>query len=582
MIKSYFSYDHMYLWGDAPWVDHISYINGLAQWMGKELALNDTPYTGRTIADPMSDPAYMPKTKSWNDPEVVNYWSDKGILMSVLSQAGKYWVCMCPEKVCNDRMHKVPALCVFHQERIDPYWAVRTVEKYKHYNEMLADTQDFMIVYLVSEGPDLDRIYLNIMQEAFILFPADLTKVWLDVTLPLEKGVKLADIPEFFYFDEKTMQPADPDANIEHFGRLNIPYVNVGNRWGNRDSLTRGLIMNYARNEGTCDRHRLLHSQAGKDFMYGILLEWKYNTVYDEGLVKYWDDMGLVFGSHEKNGERWLSFVPKGAFEEDCEKLPCVLCLQEVYPGNEHLSVTCEGYFHELLKIAAQGECIVLCFVLEDPDSNDLFVDILAEAKTMFPIEDTRVYTIGHSHDGSFARVFTYRHPELIAALATLGNGMNLASSAETGNPVGGTDDGEAKRISKIQMPVINLVGELETEFPKIDSPAFRTWVKQYQRRLVACDCPMKSYEELRDIQINGTKAERSSHIPADKEEVLWLDGSEHYIIDIKNNSGKYWLRSVVHENMPHTTNPVMLKLAWSFLRRFSKDQTTGEIIELY
>lgn len=582
-MNRYYNYPHKELWDGKLWQDHISYINGLAQWLGENIPKNEASYAHREVAEPLNDPDYRPKTESLDDHEVIGYWAAKGIRMTVLSQGGKRWVAMVPEKAIVDRENsRLPALVVFHKEDYsNPWWAMRTVAHYKAYNENLAANPDHMIVYLVSEGADIDRIYLNIMQEAFILYPADLDKIYIDVHQVLRAGVSLNELTGFRYFDEQG-NPANPDQAIEKFGALEIPAVNVGNRWGNRDSLARGLVMEYAMNEGIYDRQWYLHSATGKKMAEGLNMEYRFDSVLMPGFAEYWAERGLEFKVHTYRGERYMTMAPIGALEEPEKKLPVLLALQEVYPGNEHLAVASMSYFYEAMDIAAQGECILLFFVLEDPDSNDIALEILKEAERNYPIDPTRVYVTGHSHDGGFARIFSYRHPEVVAAVAVMGNGVGLASSKETGNPVGGTEDDQLEALSKINLPIINVGGAREHRTPDAASLSFAQFARAWQRRLAVCRCAPKTVEEIAAAQTSDDLVERKIGVPFDHTEVLWLDGFEHYIGDLINAEGKHWTRMVCIDNSPHTVTASMLTVCWSFLRRFARDLETGEVIERY
>lgn len=117
MINYHYNYPHKELWDGKLWQDHVSYMNGLAQWLGEHTPKNEKPYAHREVADPKLDPDYRKKTESLDDHEVISYWAEKGIRMTVLSQGGKRWVAMVPEKAIADREHtRLPALVVFHKE----------------------------------------------------------------------------------------------------------------------------------------------------------------------------------------------------------------------------------------------------------------------------------------------------------------------------------------------------------------------------------------------------------------------------------------------------------------------------------
>ncbi len=575
-MNKYYSYPNIELWRDDMWVDHISNIDGLIQWNQSNDVVNPNAYASDYSGDLLKHPGYRPKTAGIDDPEVLSYWTEKGVHLEVLSQGGKRWVAMLPKKALKERQNKLPALVVTHLEDYsDPWWAMKTVEYHKDYADMLAQSLDFLLVFLVSEGNDEDMIYLNIMQEAFILFPTDLDRLYVDVSLAQEKGQSLADIPNF-------NTPKIADEMLENFGSLNIPVVNIAGIWGNRDSLTRGLIMYHAMNKGKFDKEWLIHSRVGKQLMEGVVLEHRFDDLYHPDLLSYWADMGLKFESHEKNGERWTSMVPLCAFEEE-KKLPVLLVMQEVYPGNEHLALTAKSYFYRVCEIAAQGECIALFFALEDPDSNDLFAEILEEATELYPVDRSRVYITGHSHDGFFAYEFAYRHPELLAAVATLGDPRGLRSPEATGNPVMSICDDQLEALSKVDLPVMNLAGTNEGfgTIPQ-EKEAFAEYVQAWQRRLKASRCTQRSAEEIEAAQKSSDYATRKLGVPVDKSWTLWADGFEHYFGEINNVEGKPHLCLMLSQNMPHTTTPFMLEMAWSFLRRFSRNLETGEIEELY
>ncbi len=576
-MNKYYSYKNFELWNNENWEDHKSNINGLVQWIQGNSEVNPRSFQTDYTGDLQKHPGYRTKTSGIDDPAIIQYWADRGICLTVLSQGGKRWVSMVPEQAIQDRSHRLPAVVVYHLEDYsDPWWAMKTVEYYKEYNEKLAASRDFMLIYVVTEGPDEDMIYLNIMQEAFILYPADLEKLYVDISSVRKKGVKLSEIPDFRY-------PADPEGAVETFGQLDIPVINISGIWGNRDSLLRGLVMYFKANDGKFDREWLIHSQTGKRMMDGIVLEHQYDDLYHEDLIRYWADMGLKFEAHDMKGEQWTSMVPLCAFDQPEKELPVILVMQEVYHGNEHLALSSKSYFYQNCEIAAQGECILLFFAMEDPDSNDMWVEILEEATKKYPIDRSRVYITGHSHDGFFSYEFAYRHPDIVAAVATLGDPRGLRSPEVTGNPVMSISDEQLEELSRVDLPVINLAGTNEG-FGVIptDPDDYAEFVESWQRRLKASRCPAKTFDEVKAVGNSDDYVARILGVPTDKTWSVWADGVEHYLGEVKNVDGKAHLCIGLSQNMPHTTTPFMLNLAWTFLRRFSRDLETGEIVELY
>lgn len=595
-MNKYFDYENRKYWDEELWRDTLSPIFGLVKWIECHEEADQTPYPspvdGRYGDDTKVLACYDKKTNAISIPEVILYWRGRGVHYECRSQGGLGWLIMCPNKCRKDFSQKLPTLVVFHTVDLsDPYWAMKTLEYYRKYNEMVADQQDIIIYYICTDRPDTGRIYVNIMQEGFVFVPGDVNEVYLDVNTVYRSGKKLSEIPEFIYKDNKG-NILNPDQYVKIWGEARIPVLDITGRWENKTSLTRDQVSMENWSNLKYDFQRVLYSEAGKKMAEGMVLEYKYNKVSDQDFLEYWDKMGVAYRSHETKYRRWKAALPKSALEDIQEKLPVICVMQEVNHANEHLAVTETSYFYEYYRICAQGHCILINFVLEDADSNELLTDILKEAKKMYPMMDmTRVYIAGHSHNGHYALDFAYRHPELIAAVATFGDPAGLVNTGIT--PM--TPE-RAEMASKVDMPVINLCGMCEhaCHYPVCSEPVgYRDeksrWsmgtleerIAGWQLRLKASGCPIKTEQDILAARYSDERAVRELGIPGDKSQVIWLDGFELYIVEVKNNQGRYHLCMVGEENMPHNTTPAQQLVSWNFLRRFSRDPETSRIIDL-
>lgn len=576
-MNKFYRYPNIELWDSSFWKGRLGAADPLLQWIQSHNDPRDGGFEPPICDDPTLLPTYRRKTKCVDLPEILQEWEEKGLKCSTLEQGQKLWISAVPMNRLEKK--RLPVLVVqAHQDYADPWWAMKTMTSQRPVLEMAAKAQNFILVFLVTQGCDIDRIYSGILQEAIVLYHCDADRVYLDVSVPLRKGMLLKKVPDLRWVDRRGKE-IDPDEAVEFFGERKIPVLDISGRWGTRDSLNRGLVMDYVMNEGTFDRDRYIHSMMGKHTMEGITLEYRYDTDMDAELCAYWRNMGLDVAEQETEGERWLVLAPR----ETQGRLPVMVVMQEVDRGNEHLAVTAFASFHTMAEIAAQGECILLFFALEHPDTNDLLVKILPEAAKKFPVDLSRVYITGHSHNGYFALHFAIRNPGLIAGVATLGNPMALEPPAERGEPILAYSDEQIEALSKVDMPLINLAGYCERSghVPR-NSEEYRRWIRNVQRRLKAMRCPVKTEEEIRSVRGCDDLAQRKIGIPADHSETVWADGVEHYIVDIRNMDGKNHLRLVSSENMPHMTTPYMQEMAWSFLRRFARNLKTGETIERY
>ncbi|MCC8102079.1 MAG: PHB depolymerase family esterase, partial [Clostridiales bacterium] len=596
-MNRYFQYPNQDLWKTEKWESKISTVFGLIKWIGANSPKNTTPYPAAQKYENYRElPCYNPKSNAVSLPEVIDYWASRDVYVEVRSQGGLAWILVAPTRCMKDFSLKTPG--IFSMDNVDltdPWWAMRLLEEKQALNEMVAQEQNTIMVYLACDGPDLSRVYVNILQEAYVMAPADTKEIYLDVSPVVKAGASLKEIPDFTYVDENGEPFADPDGEIIAYGQAKVPVINVTNRWENRTSLSRDQMAGAKWCNTEYDLQRLIHSQSGAELAEGFAVEYAFDDVYDPDFVEYWRSRGLLYQSHELKGRHWKSAVPTEAMEHPETKLPVIAVMQEVNSANEHLAVTETSYFYEYFRIAAQGECILVNFVLEDQDSNDLLADILKEAFEMFPCDTSRVYIAGHSHNGFFSVEFAIRHPEMIAAVASFGDPVGFMT---VGNLVMAGD--RLEKLKSVDMPLINLSGMTEhiVHYPISETPdsylpgspdakpgtshpySLEERVASYQLRLEAMNCPMKTKEDILATKESKNRAIRLTGIPGDRGETVWLDGFELYIVDVKNNAGKWHLRFVGEENMPHNTTPSQQKLSWSFLRRFARDQKTGETIE--
>ncbi|MFU1892545.1 hypothetical protein ACM6QQ_14630, partial [Enterococcus faecium] len=89
-----------------------------------------------------------------------------------------------------------------------------------------------------------------------------------------------------------------------------------------------------------------IHSPAGRRVAEAVVLERDFKTPDDSALLAKWEEMGLIYQAHQTEGEQWLSFVPRSAFDEQAEKVPVVAIFQEVNAINPFLSISAFASFY--------------------------------------------------------------------------------------------------------------------------------------------------------------------------------------------------------------------------------------------
>jgi hypothetical protein len=311
----------------------------------------------------------------------------------------------------------------------------------------------------------------------------------------------------------------------------------------------------------------------------------RFTDVDDPKLLEIWENMGVRCEIRETKGQKWLCFVPKEAYAGTSERYPVMMIFRPV-------GLLAEAFYQYMIEQAAQGEYIAMIYSDEDPDVNDVFYDMLQEVLRDFPADPSRVYVTGHSHYGELAMEFTRRFHEHIAAVAQMGDTAGIIM-----NFYGMTEE-KVELMHSYDLPLINVAGTTEMVgiFPiNEDAPGIapddpmrgRSFpmdqarrIEDWKRRLYAMRCPVPTEEEI--IAAGRDKAEKMLGFPCDRTDLIYAEGNECYIGDIKNVDGKFHFRTVAMENIPHTTVRFMHVLAWSYLRRFAKNLETGEVVELY
>jgi len=592
-MNSYFTYPHKDLWNQHSWDDRHSPLIPLVRWIeAKNREANRI--CARPLKSRRTEGQFDPKAHALTYPEVVEYWKNRGLRYHCTSMTLP-WIAMIPTDHRDDQGYGDPmdtVLVLINADFSDPSWCMYALEKYRSYLEA-AIADRFALIFVASDSGDETNQYISILQEAIILFHLNYTRMYLDVGTIYQTGFTLQAIQGFSYPDKDSAEQIRVDQRVRWLGPVKV--LEITDRWTNKDSLLFKLITSDMSSDAAYDRQKVIDGMIGCKMAQAMALEHDYDDARDPSLLKLWESKGLTCAFHEHRGEQWITFVPLTALGTERSLLPCMCIFQEVNRFDSHQAITGFAYYHEFIQIAAQGECMLIFFALESLDANDMLDEIIENASKVYPLDRRRVYVTGHSHNGRFAAEYMRRHKNKIAALATLGNEPGQLSPEDTSGFFQVSDEQIAIQAS-VDMPTINISGHHERNamFPLYsDAPhvrpgqwvALNTWekrVESWRRRLRSARCPDRTVPEILATRNSHDCVERTLGIPADRTEVLFIDGSENYIADIKNSDGNHHLRIVALGDMPHTVTPTMIILAWSFVRRFARDLETGSCIELY
>ena len=533
-------------------------------------------------------PAYHYKTGCLDDPQMIAQLNARGLHYETLEMGATRGIVLTPLEAHEKQDRKLPLLITFHKEDyFDPFWAMKTLQIYSEYVDCAAQGLDRTHLFIVSNNEPV-RSFGNMITDCIQNYSGDKNRIYIDISPVWGNGRTLKDIDGFFFLDEHKSPVSDPDRCAETFD--GVPVLNYSGRWVPqwRPHQIDGA------GDGTVNAAWQIHSEFGRKMLEQNRFYARYASPDDPEVRACWERMGLHYGCHFIHDERWVIFTPA---DSALEKLPVVVCLSEVNEPDDHGIISAFAAFRAYCDMAAQGDCAVIFFAMESPRWNDWICDILHDAAGMYPIDLSRVYMTGHSHNGHFTQEFARRHPGVLAAIAPLGNSPGLPTPAVSHEAVAVTDE-MAARMETMDMPTCILCGCKEVGGlvpvnrtahafePGINVEGYAASAEgkmaMWNRRLKAERCPQQSVEELLAAADSPNKAIRRLGFPSDRAETVWIDGFEHYIADVKNIDGRYHFRVIAIENMPHMIVPSMHILAWNYMRRFARDQKTGAVIELF
>lgn len=305
---------------------------------------------------------------------------------------------------------------------------------------------------------------------------------------------------------------------------------------------------------------------------------------YESKTGYYWEDT-------EKQGrqnlfKKWNSFVPVSAFaaENKDRKYPVVIVLHGGF--NPIRIIDGWGFVQE----AAKREWIVIVPSLE---LDDVLDEILAQAKALYPIDESRIYATGFSYGGYMSNLLGNKRPDVYAAVgpcgAPIGNGfVDKPIGPEPQTPF----DGIPRAIAMgTYMPVFTASGNLDGHrFPVYDAINFRTGesfvaefvegINSWARVNHAPEFSLKEVLEMKEKKaLSDAEKYLGLPLPSDCLHTVEADGITNYVGDIKSGDGIVRVRVMCEMNMPHWPTPEMVRQMYDFFSHFSRNPQTKESV---
>ena len=184
-----------------------------------------------------------------------------------------------------------------------------------------------------------------------------------------------------------------------------------------------------AMGDAECDAVGSAQSEGGR-LIGGLmgLMQWKKDS---PECLAYWASYGKglkkeLHGNPADVHSRWASYVPLAADRDAGRRFPLIFCLHGAH--NPIQMTECYG----VIQLAAREECVVIALENENLDN---ILSLLSYAKSHYPIDPGRVYSIGYSFFWGFMSSHsTMARPELFAGVGM--GGMLFVGASWTAGPI--------------------------------------------------------------------------------------------------------------------------------------------------
>ena len=313
--------------------------------------------------------------------------------------------------------------------------------------------------------------------------------------------------------------------------------------------------------------------------------------------VTDWDDYEKKYGyrwNAEKYGLKqnehilWNSFVPVSAFrpENKDRKYPLVFALHGA--SNGQFLVEGWGFVQE----AAKREWIVIIPSLQ---IDAFLMQILEEAKKLYPVDNDRIYVTGFSYGGWCSNRLGNLYPEVFAAVAPCGAPMDngyMEGDSEDREPLP-PFDGKPRALEKdLYMPILNVYGECDGN----RFPVYRFKGKRFGLSTMVCpqdildginswarvnhakELTLESTMALETAE-NATLAEKQTGIAAPCQESYVADGVQYHMLGLPSEDGIVRTALLAEMNIPHWPTPEMARRIFQFFSHFSRDPETRKSV---
>ncbi len=561
-----YTYPDMFLWQDETYRGCMNAAGPLFLKLQELLEQEKHPdhFPDRTdlVTDAVNRMPYFP--------DYVKEWEEKGMCFSCAGMMGEV---MAPRALREHRVKDAPVLYIPYAASNDAKEGMNLIADNAELLEQAA--RDNILVQFADCRASFHGAMIEKVIESQGTFRIPYKPILLDISALIRHGLTLADVPG--------LNPVQWREPFLFAGRM---VVDITDKLDMKQAHQHNISEIYRHDEQRWhwdfDRH--IRTMAAKRQAEGMRLEVDSQDAYTPEMQAFWRERGIRYEDHDRDGDWYITLTPTGKADTPEEKLPLFVVMKEARTACKASTQTAFQFYYDFIELCAQGQFMMLFFALETPEDNDeVLPGIIERVCEQYPVDPTRIYLTGQSHNGHYALEFYRRHPKLIAACAQLCDQVGLQSGAVIDYYLSRADE-LIESFRQYTYPDIVVNGSLENSYRKADRSAEKTAedVQYFQNRMSAWRLHPYTEKEILDAQQSPDYATRMNGVPADRTEVRFLMGDEVYISDYFNQDGTNTFRYAAIENTPHMIMPQMAELSWEFCRRFARNRETGESIVRY
>jgi pimeloyl-ACP methyl ester carboxylesterase len=333
-----------------------------------------------------------------------------------------------------------------------------------------------------------------------------------------------------------------------------------------------------------------INSPLGKGIIENLVTVLDYTDDMDPALVAEWRVLGVKkevysYGDPDNN---WAVYTPLAALEPgNTKKYPLVFCLH----GYENSILLAETYGYAKLG-AREGFITVIPYSNNHQTIVEDTANMMEILRAGYPVDESRIYAAGYSLGGVASLNLVLAYPDLFAAIAPGGCSLDgFGGMISLSNP-------GWEALTEHGIPLITLFGTLDAiggmgypisatppppppnappDAPSLSSPdpslaVYNKWLEI--NKVTVTLTP----EQIDQALASKNRVEQETGIIFQKVYTEAYDTGYHFG-EFSNPQGQPVVKIVAVEDLPHWPSGDFAAVAWDFLKHWSRNVTTKELV---